>query len=758
VDLGAAGSTGQIPVPPPGTSLILENGVTVTFSLNAALGNFKVGDFWAFAARTNDGTVQIITQAPPIGIHHHYARLSIVSFPTSASDCRTIWPPVVSAGADCACTVCVDAADHNSGTATVAMAVEKIRSSGGGRICLGPGVFLLSATLMLEGLKLLVMSGQGPATALVFAGDGPAIAAQSDLGLRIEDLNVFAIAAAPVGTNTGFNNVASSPVAIGILLRNCVETAIERCAVYAIPAASGNLVADTGATLAPSAPAAPGLGAIAVALDGFLLETLIRDNLLSADIGIGEASLVASIRDARSVMVLIDLEVASNFLPCSLAGVAFIEIGAASANREQLNLFLLETAFRENRVIGCSLIGIGIQGVSLPDAAIRIADNHVDVSGVGIACGADGAEIADNLVTQAMSAAAGGASTAPKVMGISITSVPGGKLPITEARILRNRINNYAGIGISVSGLVLISSITGNSIMNVTGAGIAFTGPAVPSEVMVRDNEIFAVVAPAAAPANATVNFGPATTGASLGQELSLSPGNIQIQFTPPTGIQISTTATATIENNSVALIGNAGTTGAIGISTANAATAVVTGNDISDIGPIRAGGDGTSFGISILADTVGIVNVANNVIRQTTSGTKEHMPFMGILIGPNVEPSSPDGFTGAAVVNGNMIFGNDAYLVNTLVADCVLNGNLCDLAASLPADPSAAVMAAFGATCIASNNRILSPGKLTGLSVSVSSIKESAKATVVGNIVSTAIQLNGAVLPPPWAPLNVIA
>src|SRR5208337_272760 len=115
----------------------------------------------------------------------------------------------------------------------------------------------------------------------------------------------------------------------------------------------------------------------------------------------------------------------------------------------------------------------------------------------------------------------------------------------------------------------------------------------------------------------------------------------------------------------SVALIGSGGATGAIGISTANAAAATITGNDISGIGPQRSGGNGTSFGISILADAVGIANVANNVIRQTTSGVKDHIPFMGILIGPNIEPSGPDSFTGAAVVNGNMIFGNDAYLVN---------------------------------------------------------------------------------------------
>jgi hypothetical protein len=100
IDLDAAGSTGQIPVPPPGTSLILENGVTVIFSLNPALGDFIVGDFWAFAARASDGTVQTLTQAPPMGIRHHFARLSIVTLPTTAIDCRTIWPPATAVGAD----------------------------------------------------------------------------------------------------------------------------------------------------------------------------------------------------------------------------------------------------------------------------------------------------------------------------------------------------------------------------------------------------------------------------------------------------------------------------------------------------------------------------------------------------------------------------------------------------------------------------------------------------------------------------------
>ena len=78
VDLNAAGSTGDIPVPPAGTTLLLENGVTVTFGLVPNARVFKSGDYWDFAARATDGTVEFLSQAPPRGIHHHYARLAVM--------------------------------------------------------------------------------------------------------------------------------------------------------------------------------------------------------------------------------------------------------------------------------------------------------------------------------------------------------------------------------------------------------------------------------------------------------------------------------------------------------------------------------------------------------------------------------------------------------------------------------------------------------------------------------------------------------
>ena len=82
VDLDLAGSSGDIPVPPPGTTLILENGITVTFGLDKNGGPHDTGDHWEFAARTADGTVEYLNAAPPRGIYHHYARLAVIGLST----------------------------------------------------------------------------------------------------------------------------------------------------------------------------------------------------------------------------------------------------------------------------------------------------------------------------------------------------------------------------------------------------------------------------------------------------------------------------------------------------------------------------------------------------------------------------------------------------------------------------------------------------------------------------------------------------
>jgi hypothetical protein len=166
VDLNAAGSSGVIPVPASGTSIVLEDGVQVTFDTPAA-GIYRVADFWCFAARTADASVEKLLQAPPKGIHHHFCRLAVVTFPNPPSDCRHLWPPDFGGEGCCACSVCVTADSHNQGTLTIQQAIDQVKTTGGTG-CLGVGTYFLRETVSIVGAKSLFVRGQGSATVLFF--------------------------------------------------------------------------------------------------------------------------------------------------------------------------------------------------------------------------------------------------------------------------------------------------------------------------------------------------------------------------------------------------------------------------------------------------------------------------------------------------------------------------------------------------------------------------------------------------------------
>ena len=145
-DLDDASSTGVIKVPAAGTTLLLENGVTVSFDSIGQKG-FRAGDYWVFAARTADASVELLDQAPPRGIHHHYARLSLwdAGTNTEPTDCRHHWPPA-GGGDDCACTQCVTPESHASGELTIEEAVNRVRETGG-TVCLKAGQYSLRSAV-----------------------------------------------------------------------------------------------------------------------------------------------------------------------------------------------------------------------------------------------------------------------------------------------------------------------------------------------------------------------------------------------------------------------------------------------------------------------------------------------------------------------------------------------------------------------------------------------------------------------------------
>jgi hypothetical protein len=146
-DLGAAGSTGAITVPTGDKTLLLENGVLVTFSVEPADGAFKPGDYWVFVARASDGTVERLSSAPPRGIHHHYAKLAVVTFPNTVQDCRVPWPPARGEFGGC-CTVTVSPQQLAGGT-TLQSILDQYDKQDQITVCLMPGNYDLAEPLVL---------------------------------------------------------------------------------------------------------------------------------------------------------------------------------------------------------------------------------------------------------------------------------------------------------------------------------------------------------------------------------------------------------------------------------------------------------------------------------------------------------------------------------------------------------------------------------------------------------------------------------
>ena len=154
----------------------LEDGVQITFTGS----NFKVGDFWVFAARTADGSVEILTEAPPRGILHHSCRLGFLTWGAGASpgtflDCRIPWPPPFGGGGnelpcEC-CTVTVgDGIDSHGDFTDIQLAINSLGPTGG-LVCILRGVFIVRQSIILRSLRNIIIRGMGPATRIIFESD-----------------------------------------------------------------------------------------------------------------------------------------------------------------------------------------------------------------------------------------------------------------------------------------------------------------------------------------------------------------------------------------------------------------------------------------------------------------------------------------------------------------------------------------------------------------------------------------------------------
>ena len=816
-DLDATG-TGLIPVPPPGTSLILENGVTVSFDLNPGTGGFKVGDYWNFAARTVDGTVENLVEAPPRGIHHHYARLAILNPPNQPSDCRVPWPPPAGEEGGCDCASCVTAKSHNVGSWTIQNAIDAVAQQGGGKVCLGPGVYNIQQAIVIDGAKHgaqnIVISGHGMPLLIPTQGfDG-------DSMVRIQNTSDIAVEevafAAGMGTQS---STGISEAFTGILIEQSVFVRVKSC--------SFGLATDT-ARLSP---------AIAFG-NGTLVDCSIRGSLFNnVEVGIG-------LGDLEGYYLLTEIEIDDNRVSCNEAAVLL-----SNSSR----LFLSGLRFTRNTVQGpsgfvlaASGLDVTVEGNSFSITPANTGGNLpyraavvCDVGQVRVA----GNNIGGNIPQLTASPGTGGAlSAGTYVWVVTALDGRGGETLAGGATFAAVSAQGNA----TLSWNTIPTAVSYNVYRSIANGAVLFLDSNVPqaSGTTFLDNTSDQALQQHATMAilqNDGIVLGRATTeGVSVMSACQITRNIVAgligtgIQVLPRTlilesivadnqllnlgqsGIVISGLATALdIRGNAVGNIGLVAPLGAIGISALRATDIKVSDNRIEVIGTLSPANSVSFLGLEIIS--IGTTQVMSNRIADIGPPTSaaSSAVFVAVLGVPTTRleiarneirrastlPSSVDqpgwlalvALGRAVSVRGNLLesFGQNAatnsilssipapsssaYIVG--MESCQFTDNQCfqdDLSSTNQQASNALVVqvqvANQGQPIIAMGNLVQGPSRktihnekfitipsLTLVAAQPAQNNSGPVATVLGNITSNGIQVNNSPLAAPWAPLNVL-
>ncbi|HEY4304647.1 MAG TPA: DUF6519 domain-containing protein [Gemmatimonadaceae bacterium] len=438
-DLDAPGSKGVIAVPGGNVEVLLEDGVTVSFASTGTTG-FRTGDYWVFAARTADASVEILNREPPRGIHHHYARLAIWDVTAgSLTDCRNPWPPS-GGGDDCSCTACVTPQSHTSGQFTIQDAVNKV-SQTGGTVCLGPGSYPLQAPVRMVGARSVRIRGQGPNTVIICPTGGFTI--ERSMAIAIENLSLLSLSGATTIAVDG---------AIGLSLKQLV---------IALFAATNKAVQGA-----------------AIALQGVVAGAKITENAIFAPVAIlanDPAADPGADQTKSAFLLTAALAIEDNLFWCSRQAITLVEA----------SLHLLGTRIAGNEIVGCAEPAVSLLGLGAPGSSLMIRENSFSVTGVGIRCGIDGAWIEDNKIVNTATTA-----DARKALPVGIALMVGlDRNGADQCQILANQVSGFTGAGIRIAAPTS-SLIIKLNIIESCGNGILLTDSATGGSVSIENNQL----------------------------------------------------------------------------------------------------------------------------------------------------------------------------------------------------------------------------------------------------------------------------
>lgn len=431
-DLDAASSTGVIKVPAAGTTLLLENGVTVSFASTATGSGdngFRAGDFWVFAARTADASVELLANEPPRGIHHHYARLGIWNVAAgTVTDCRTPWPPR-GEGHDCSCTECVTPQSHASGELTIQMAIDQVIAAGGGTVCLEVGNYALQAPVKIEGARSVKLVGKGIASQLLAIEATGAVLVNKSQDIVLDSFSVLCR-----------GSITAPQEAVGVAGSRSIR--VEHLAIH---------VESENPQWA------------AIGLADALMDLSLRENALVAPTGIRSSGGGAGLADVR---------IEDNDLDCRTVAIAFAPV----------TVHQLVNRICGNRVNGCEETGFLLTGMTAPGFGLEVQANVLSVMGHGIFASLSGLRVLDNDILQAKEA------TPKQQRGIFLAPGPTASNLITDCQIVGNRIQGFDRAGIFVIAPLRTAMIKQNQIAQVQ-VGLVLESGGVLDQLSIENNQ-----------------------------------------------------------------------------------------------------------------------------------------------------------------------------------------------------------------------------------------------------------------------------
>ena len=439
-------SDGLIPVPGDGVAVVLESGITVSFSTADGPGGFREMDHWRFAARTAGTQVEDLRAAPPDGIQRHYARLAIIRFPNSVIDCRVFWPPEFEAPAEgCFCTVCVTAEGHNSGALTIQAAIDQVGALGG-RVCLEAGSYILTSPVVIDGRLGLSVTGQGIGTILVFSGSGAAIRVTGSFDVELERFTLFVL---PTAEDDG----GAIPPTHGITAMNSALVALRRLAVIVLGANPEDRFD------------------FAIAFDGVQIGAKVEECVALAPIALGSRSsfdLDVEEPDDPVFVAFAELRV----LDCILFG------GREAVRFDRMALNVAAAVLARNLMSG-EQVGVRIGWAEMPGAGTAIEASTIQSGRDAIILGASDVRLQDCQIS-------GGTQS-----GHGIRLVPSLVPEIaTDTQVIGNAIFDLAGAGLRIEGNHRSLLVKRNVIRRCGEAGITTVPEAEIAHAAIENNVI----------------------------------------------------------------------------------------------------------------------------------------------------------------------------------------------------------------------------------------------------------------------------